>query len=130
MKANTPQSAPRAAVCRHGFGGAHTQRSPERKQKRARRQFAFPNRRVRHSPGRALPGAAPEAEGSRGGRAEKSPPLPPGLCPRAHGRGEEAPGAVPGGKAMPGPGAPPDGKAVLAAGVAPPAAAGRGGLGL
>ncbi|XP_041344883.1 collagen alpha-1(I) chain-like [Pyrgilauda ruficollis] len=66
-KANTPQSAPRAVICRHGFGGAHTQRSPDRKQKRARRQFAFPEppspAQPRVGPSRRCPGGRGEPGG-------------------------------------------------------------------
>lgn len=87
-------------MCRRGSGGAHTQRSPGLKQKRARRQFAFPEP---PSPAQPRGGPSPEGAGSRRGKSGEIALFAPGPCPRAHGGGEKAPGAGPGDKAMPGP---------------------------
>lgn len=87
MKANTPQSALRAVICRHGFGGAHTQRSPEREQKRARRQSAFPEppspARPREGPSRRCPGGRGEPGAESG---EIAPCTPQALPQSTRGR--------------------------------------------
>ncbi|XP_072781304.1 uncharacterized protein [Taeniopygia guttata] len=82
-KGEHPQSAPRAVICRHGFGGAHIQRCPEANKSEPAASSHCPTRRVRHSPGRALPGAAPEAAGNRVGGERRNRPFTPQALPQS-----------------------------------------------
>lgn len=125
-----PTKCTEGVICKHGFGGAHTQSSPERRQKRARRQFAFPDP---PSPAggseRAAPGGRGEP-GGEGGERRNRPFFSPGPAPEHTREARKPPGVCWGTRRSRGPGASPGGEAVPATGVAPPAAAGRGGPGL
>lgn len=80
VKADTPQSAPRAVICRHGFGGAHTHTHKDPQDSNKSEPVASshsPNRRVRHSPGGPFPALPRRARGAGGEKRRNCP-----LCPR------------------------------------------------
>lgn len=121
MKANTPQSAPRAPLSADTASGVHAHKDLQDSNKSEPVASSHsPNRRVRHSPrgpSRRCPGGRGEPGG---GREEKLPPLARALSQSTRGR-RGSPRGCAGGQSDAGCRSPPDGEAVPAAGVAPPA---------